>query len=243
MTAMLLALCACAAAAQDRDITVAVASNFTAAAERIAAAFERDRGASVVLSFGSTGKHYAQIVQGAPYDAFLAADVRRPALLEAEELAVAGSRFTYATGKLALWSPRPTLVDAGGAVLDSDRFRFLALANPRLAPYGKAAEEVLRARGLWDSLQGRMVLGSNISQAFHFVSSGNAELGFVALSQIRRPGAASSGSVWLPPQRLYTPIEQQAVLLSDHADARAFLEYLRSDDVRAVIREYGYAAP
>jgi molybdate transport system substrate-binding protein len=230
-------------AAADREITVAVASNFAAAAERVAEAFERERDVRVVLSVGSTGKHYAQIVHGAPFDAFLAADAERPRRLEADGRAVTGSRFTYAIGTLALWSPDPDRVDADGDVLEHGEFRFLSLANPRLAPYGKAAEQVLRARGSWDALQQRLVLGSNIGQAFHFVASGNAELGFVALSQIRRPGEAHSGSLWLPPPRLYAPIEQQAVLLVDDGDARAFLAYLRSDAAMALIREYGYEVP
>jgi molybdate transport system substrate-binding protein len=241
--ALLLLLQPPVADASDRAITVAVASNFAEAAGQVADAFEREHGSSVVLSVGSTGKHYAQIVRGAPFDAFLAADARRPELLEAEGHAVAGSRFTYAIGKLALWSPQPALVDADGQVLSSDRFRFVALANPRLAPYGEAAEQVLRARGLWKALEQRRVLGSNISQAFHFVNSGNAELGFVALSQVRRAGAQAPGSLWLPPQSMYTPIDQQAVLLSDRPSARAFLDYLGSDSARSVIRGHGYETP
>ena len=243
LTLLLLASLSFPAGADEREITVAVASNFTDAAETIAREFERERGIPVLLSFGSTGKHYAQIVQGAPYDAFLAADVRRPELLENEGRTLPGSRFTYAIGKLALWSTRPDLVDSEGAVLGTDRFRFVSLANPRLAPYGKAAEEVLSELGLWEELQQRMVLGSNISQAFHFVSSGNAELGFVALSQIRRPGQEQAGSFWLPPQALYDRIEQQAVLLTDRPGARAFVDYLRSDPARELIRDFGYEVP
>jgi molybdate transport system substrate-binding protein len=232
-----------AAIADTAEIRVAVASNFTDAARELQTAFEQGSDTDVVLSFGSTGKHYAQIVNGAPFHLFLAADAERPERLESEGHAAAGSRFTYAIGKLVLWSPNAEMVDANGDVLSSDAFRFLSMANPRLAPYGKAAEQVLRGRGLWASLQGRIVRGGNISQAFRFVSSGNADLGFIALSQVMRPGQDPGGSMWRPPQASYSPIEQQAVLLVDRPPARAFMKFLRSDRAHEIIRGFGYETP
>jgi molybdate transport system substrate-binding protein len=230
------------------EIHVAVASNFSDAIKDIARVFEEKSGHRVTLVFGSTGKHYAQIKNGAPFEAFFAADVRRPELLEEEAVALAGSRFTYAIGKVVLWSPDPALVDAEASVLSQGGFRHLALANPRLAPYGKAAEQVMQAKGLWSALQGRMVRGENIGQTFSFVKSGNAELGFVALSQISKPGADIpfahiKGSFWQPPQSLYDPIEQQAVLLKDNAVARDFMDFVKGEAARAIIERYGYGAP
>lgn len=237
---MILAFLLCTGWASAGVIRVAVASNFSDAIREITEAFEETTEHEVVLIFGSTGKHYAQIKNGAPYEAFFAADVRRPKLLEAEGIAQPGSRFTYAIGRVVLWSPDPGLVDAKGEVLDQSAFRYLAIANPKLAPYGKAAEQIMRARGLWDGLQGRMVRGENIGQTFQFVHSGNAELGFVALSQIRKPGTETKGSHWLPPQSLYDQVDQQAVLLKDNDLARAFLAFARSDQAHTIIRSYGY---
>jgi molybdate transport system substrate-binding protein len=224
-------------------IRVAVASNFADAAKEIAGRFEQKSGHEVVLVLGSTGKHYAQIKNGAPFEAFLAADARRPALLEEEGAAQPGTRFTYALGTLVLWSPKADYVDAGGAVLRKGGFRHLALANPKLAPYGKAAQEVMEGIGLWQALQSRMVRGENIGQTFQFVKSGNAELGFVAWSQIRRPDEPATGSWWEIPQRLYSPIEQQAVLLDDNPVARDFLAFVRAEEGREIIRTYGYGTP
>jgi molybdate transport system substrate-binding protein len=225
------------------EIRVAVASNFTSAMTTIANQFEAEMGYRIRLSFSSTGKHYAQIINGAPFDAFFAADIRRPELLEQEGLAVPGSRFTYAVGKLVLWSPKPGYVDQQGSVLAHSEFRHLAIANPLLAPYGVAAREVLQARGLWDDLEGRLVRGENIGQAFQFVASGNAELGFVAWSQLKRPGRVAEGSVWKVPQSLYSPIEQQAVLLKDKETARAFILFVRSAAAIRIIRDHGYEVP
>jgi molybdate transport system substrate-binding protein len=225
------------------EIRVAVASNFTSAISVIAGGFEEDTGHKVLLAFGSTGKHYAQIRNGAPFDAFFAADVRRPKLLEQEGLAVPGSRFTYAVGKLVLWSPDTAYVDAQGNVLEQSEFRHMAIANPKLAPYGLAAREVLQSRGLWDEMNSRLVRGENIGQAFQFVASGNAELGFVALSQLKRPGYEIKGSHWDVPAELYTPIEQQAVLLKDTDAARAFMSFVRSDEAIRIIRDHGYEIP
>lgn len=222
------------------EILVAVASNFTGASKAIAARFEQETGHDVVLSFGSTGKHYAQIRNGAPYHAFFAADVQRPRLLEEEGRIVPGSRYTYAFGRLVLWSPQTGRVDAQGKVLATDDFARLAIANPRLAPYGAAAQQVLEARGLWDTLQPRLVRGENIGQTYQYVQSGAAELGFVAYSQIRRPDTEPAGSAWVVPEDLYAPIEQQAVLLKDTPAARAFMAFIRSEEAAGIIEGYGY---
>lgn len=224
-------------------LRIAVASNFRTAMGALEEVFEARSGHTLQISFGSTGKQYAQIHNGAPFDVFLAADSLRPQLLEQEGRAEPGSRFTYAIGRLVLWSPQPGLVKAGGDILHGDRFRHLAIANPELAPYGEAAREVLVALSQWERLSGRIVRGENISQAFHFVSSGNAELGFVALAQLAGRGAAADGSYWLIPQELYTPIHQQAVLLSNTAAARAFLAWIEGPEASAIIRDHGYGLP
>ena len=225
------------------EIRVAVASNFADTIRTIAQRFEAGTGHKVKLIFGSTGKHYAQIKHGAPFDAYFAADVRRPELLEKEGLILPGSRFTYAVGKVILWSPKTDYVDAEARVLEHGKFRHLAIANPKLAPYGKAAKQVLQARGVWDALKGSMVRGENIGQTFQFVKSGNAELGFVAISQVKRPGHPVEGSFWEVPQSIYSPIEQQAVLLKDNAAGRAFLSFVRNDVAREIIQGYGYGTP
>lgn len=222
------------------EISVAVASNFADAIKTIAARFEADTPHKVILIFGSTGKHYAQIKNGAPFDAFFAADVKRPKLLEEEGIACPGSRFTYAVGKIVLWSPQEGYVDQEGKVLQQRKFRYLAIANPKLAPYGKAAQEVLQAHGVWDTLQARIVRGENIEQTFQFVESGNAELGFVAYSQIKRPDHPVTGSFWEIPQSFYSPIDQQAVLLKEKHAARAFLSFVKGDEARTIIRAFGY---
>lgn len=239
---LLLLLLAPAPSALAARVTVAVAANFAATAERIAEAFTSAQGHEVVLIAGSTGKHYAQVVAGAPFDVLLAADRARPERLEQDGLAVAGSRFTYARGRLALWSPRAGRVDANGAVLGSGEFRHLALANPRLAPYGLAAQQVLTGLGLWESLQPRLVFGESVGQAFGFVRSGAAELGLVALSQVL-VAAGEDGSTWIVPESLHAPIEQQAVLLRDAAESRAFLAFLRGETAGAIIAASGYGAP
>ena len=222
------------------EIRVAVASNFNEAIKAIAGRFERQTEHKVTLVFGSTGKLYAQIRNGAPFHAFFAADAKRPRLLEEAGLGQPGSRFTYAVGRLVLWSPKTAYVDDQGKVLDKGDFRHLALANPRLAPYGRAAREVLEKRRRWLELRDRMVRGENIGQTFQFVRSGNAELGFVAWSQLERPGQPMTGSWWAVPQTLYSPIEQQAVLLQDNSAARAFLAFVRGREALEVIGAYGY---
>lgn len=225
------------------ELRVAVASNFSEPMTRIATGFQRETGREVTLSFGSTGKHYAQIRNGAPFDLFFAADKRRPTLLEQEGAAVAGSRFTYALGKIVLWSPSSDYVDSTADVLSRGAFRFLAVANPELAPYGRAAQEVLQATGLWDALSGRLVEGENISQTFQFVRSGNAELGFVAYSQVKRDDSAVEGSIWIVPDSLYSPIEQQAIILKDGKGARAFVAFVRGEQGQRIIHDFGYGTP
>lgn len=225
------------------EIRVAVASNFTAAMKSLARQFETRNDHQVILIFGSTGKHYAQIKHGAPFDVFFAADTSRPLRLEQEGIALPASRFTYAVGKLILWSPKTDYVDKAGKILQHGKFRYLAIANPDLAPYGKAAKEVLEAKKLWENLKHRMVRGENIGQTFQFVSSGNAELGLVALSQLKGPRQSFAGSFWDIPQSFYSPIEQQAVLLNDKQAARAFMSFMRSEEALAVIRDFGYGIP
>ena len=225
------------------DVQVAVAANFTAPMQKIAAAFARDTGHRAVLAFGATGKFYAQIRNGAPFDVLLSADDSTPARLEREQFAVPGSRFTYAIGTLVLWSPRQGYVDAEGRVLADGTFRHLAIANPKTAPYGAAALAALERLGLREQLQRRFVQGENIAQTHQFVASGNAELGFIALSQVIGDGQVASGSGWVVPADYHQPIRQDAQLLRrarDNPAALALLDYLKGDTARAVIREYGY---
>jgi molybdate transport system substrate-binding protein len=240
---LLIAVLAMAAAARADEVGVAVASNFAAAMRVLAPAFERATGHRLVVALGSTGALYAQVRNGAPFDVLLSADDETPARLEREGLAVAGSRFTYATGRLVLWSAQPGVVDDQGAVLRSAGAQRLALANPKLAPYGAAAVQALSAMGLWEAWRPRVVQGDNIAQAHAFVASGNAALGLVALSQVTAEGRIASGSGWVVPARLHEPIRQDAVLLSrgrDRAAARALMDWLRSDAAAAVIRSHGY---
>lgn len=225
-------------------VSVAVAANFTAPMQKIAAAFEVDTGHKAELSFGATGKFYAQITHGAPFQVLLSADDTTPARLEREGKAVAHSRFTYAIGTLVLWSAQPGTVDAKGDVLKSGDFKHLAIANPKLAPYGAAALQVMEKLGVATALQPRLVQGENIAQTFQFVSTGNAQLGFVALSQVMADGKIRSGSAWQVPASLHEPIRQDAVLLmpgKDSAAASALLTYLRGSKARAIIQSYGYS--
>jgi molybdate transport system substrate-binding protein len=225
-------------------VQVAVASNFAAPMQKIAAAFEKDSGHKAVLSLGATGKFYTQVRNGAPFAVLLAADDETPARMQKEGLAVPGSAFTYAIGQLVLWSANSAAVDAQGAVLNAPLNGKLALADPKLAPYGAAALQVLQQRGLVDKLRPHFVLGENIAQTFQFVKTGNASMGFVALSQVMQDGKVTSGSAWVVPAALHEPIRQDAVLLRQGADnpaAKALLQYLRTDAARAVIRAYGYS--
>lgn len=230
--------------AAAEEATIAVAGNFSEVAERLEADFERESGHDLTFVVGSTGKLYAQIAHGAPFDAFLAADRARPERLEDEGLAVAGSRFTYATGRLTLWSREPGRVGGdGAATLRQGGFRLLAIANPALAPYGEAARQTLEGLGLRERLEGKIVMGETIGQAHALVASGNAELGFVALSYVLSPRNETEGSRWDVPADLHEPIRQDAVLLSRAARnpaARGFLHFLRGAAARAVIETYGY---
>jgi molybdate transport system substrate-binding protein len=232
-----------AAAAHAADVSVAVAANFTLAMQEIAAAFERDTGHRAVLASGSTGRFYAQVKSGAPFQVLLAADEATPARLEQEGAAVAGTRFTYATGRLVLWSATPGAVDDRGEVLRKPGSGRIAIADPKLAPYGAAAMQALRKLGVAETLAPRLVQGENIGQAYQFISTGNAQLGFVALSQVMVGGRVSRGSWWIVPADLHAPIRQDAVLLAPGKDApaaRALLAYLRGDTARAILRAHGY---
>ena len=230
-------------AAQAGEVTVAVAANFTAPMQKIAQAFEQDTGHKAQLAFGATGKFYAQIKNGAPFAVLLAADDETPARLEKEGLAVAGTRLTYATGRLALWSKQANVVDDKGEVLRSNSFNKLAIADPKFAPYGVAAMEVIQHLGVQANVVPKLVQGESIGQTYQFVSTENAQLGFVALSQISFDGRISQGSAWVVPQSMHTPLKQDAVLLNagkDNAAAVALLKYLQADKAIAIVRSYGY---
>jgi molybdate transport system substrate-binding protein len=242
--AFLLAITAGVAMADEAQ--VAVAANFAEPARRLGERFSQATGHKLAISSGSSGKFYAQIKNGAPFDLLLSADDTTPGRLEQDKLAVPGTRFTYAIGKLVLWSPKAGLVDDKGEVLRGKSFNRLAIANPRLAPYGAAAKQTMEKLAVWQALQGRLVQGENIAQTFQFVSSGNADLGFVALSQIREPGRVPEGSYWLVPAAFHHPLKQDAVLLAPgtgNSAARAFLQYLASAPTRELIRAYGYDLP
>lgn len=232
-----------AVCARADTVQVAVAANFAAPMQQIAAGFRQASGHEVVIVSGATGKFAAQIANGAPFQVLLAADDETPRKLEASGHVVPGTRFTYAIGRLALYSAQPGVVDDQGAVLRAGRFQRLAIANPRVAPYGAAAMEALEGLGLRPAVESKLVMGESIGQAFQFVATGNAELGLVALSQVAVPGKPAPGSWWVLPQRLHAPIRQDAALLKPgegSAAARALLDHLRSEPVRAVIRSWGY---
>jgi molybdate transport system substrate-binding protein len=225
------------------EVQVAVASNFTAPMQRIAAEFEKDTGHKALLAFGATGKFHAQIANGAPFEVLLAADVDTPAKLETAGLAVPGSRFTYAIGRLVLWSATAGYVDADGRVLSRSDYRHLAIANPKTAPYGAAAVNVLAKLKLLSAVQPRLVQGENIAQTHQFVSTGNAQLGFLALSQVYADGKLTSGSGWIVPISMHAPIRQQAIVLGKgraNPAASALAAYLKSDKAKAIIRASGY---
>ena len=229
--------------AHAAEVSVAVAANFTAPMNAIAAEFAKDTGHQAKPSYGSTGKFYAQIRNGAPFEILLSADDETPAKLAQEGLADPASRFTYAIGTLVLWSAKPGVVDAKAEVLKRGQFNKLALANPKLAPYGKAAIEVLTGIGLLDTLAPKFVQGENIAQTWQFASTGNAELGFVALSQVMKDGRIGSGSGWIVPAKLHTPIRQDAVILAagkGNPAAEALMKYLKSDKAKTIIKAYGY---
>lgn len=244
--ALLIASVAGAATNVHADvISVAVAANFTAPMQRITAGFEKETGHKVQAAYGATGKFYAQIKHGAPFEVLLAADAETPAKLLKENAAVAGSQFTYALGKLVLWSAKSAMVDREGMVLKNGGFDHLAIANPKLAPYGAAAMEVMKGLGVFEAVQRKIVTGESIAQTHQFVSTGNALLGFVALSQILKDGKME-GSAWVVPATLYAPIRQDAVLLArgrGKPAAEALMKYLQSNSARGTIQSFGYALP
>ncbi|WP_207282944.1 molybdate ABC transporter substrate-binding protein [Pseudomonas sp. FW300-N2F2] len=230
-------------AAQAAEVQVAVAANFTAPIQAIAADFEKDTGHKLVAAYGATGQFYTQIKNGAPFEVFLAADDTTPAKLESEGDTVKGSRFTYAVGTLALWSAKDGYVDNQGQVLKRNDFQHLSIANPKAAPYGLAATQVLDKLGLTDQVKSKLVEGQNITQAYQFVSTGNAELGFVALSQVYKDGKVTGGSAWIVPAELHDPIKQDAVILTkgrDNPAAVALVDYLKGPKAAAIIQAYGY---
>ena len=231
------------AIAEADEVQVAVAANFLAPLQEIAKSFEKETGHQTLITSGATGQLFTQIQHGAPFEVMISADAKTPKKLVKNELALADSQFTYARGKLVLWSVDPALVDAGGAVLKTGKFKHLAIANPKTAPYGTAAMETLDKLGLTASLKSKLVEGENISQAKQFVDTGNAEVGFVALSQIYKDGKITKGSAWVVPLDLYAPIYQDAVLLKkgeDNPAATALLNYLKSDKAKAIMTTYGY---
>lgn len=240
--AVLLALLPVSLQAYAEEVIVAVAANFTAPAKQIAAEFEKDTGHKAVLAFGATGKFYAQIKNGAPFEVLLAADDETPVRLVQEGDAISSSRFTYAIGRLVLWSAKPGYVDDKGEILKAE-FKHLAIANPKLAPYGLAAVEVLTSLKLLDVVQARFVQAENIAQAHQFVASANAELGFVALSQVMKDGKIGEGSAWLVPAHLHRPIRQDAMILekaNGKAAAEAWIKYLKGEKAKGIIKFFGY---
>jgi len=240
---LLVAFFSLAVSSQAANVSVAVAANFTAPMQKIAKAFEQETGHKAMLSFGSTGNFYAQIRNGAPFHVLLAADDDTPLKIEQEGLGVPGSRFTYAIGKLVLWSKQPGLVDDKGDILRSGTFARIAIANPKLAPYGAAAIDTMAKLGLLPVLQPRFVQGENIAQTYQFIATENAPLGFVALSQVLVDGKIVQGSAWIVPAGLHAPIAQDALVLSagkDNPAATALMDFLRSDRAKVLIRSYGY---
>jgi molybdate transport system substrate-binding protein len=241
---MIVLLSAAISLARAEQTLIAVAANFSEVVEDLKPAFEKASGHQLQITTGSTGKLYAQIKAGAPFHILLAADTATPQRLETEKAGVSGTRFTYAIGKLALWSVDPKRIGGdGAAALKASDVRHIAIANPDLAPYGVAARETLQSLGLWDALKSKIVMGQNIGQTHSMVSTGNAELGFVALSALVGPRAQDKGSRWEVPQKLFSPIKQDAILLNagrENAAAAAFLKFLRSPDALALIDRYGY---
>ena len=241
----LAALLGCLAftSAQADEVQVAVAANFTAPIQAIASDFEKDTGHRLIAAYGATGQFYTQIKNGAPFEVFLAADDTTPQKLEKEGDIVPGSRFTYAIGTLALWSAKDSYIDGTDKALIDNQFKHLSIANPKAAPYGLAATQVLAKLGLTDKIKNKIVEGQNITQAYQFVSTGNAELGFVALSQIYKDGKVSNGSAWIVPEVMHDPIRQDAVILKkgeSNPAAKALADYLKGPKATAIIKSYGY---
>ncbi len=244
LAGILAGLLAMPAQSKAAEALVAVAANFAGALEAIATDFTRETGHALKITTGATGKLHAQIGQGAPFDVMLSADAKTPARIESEGLAVPGSRFTYALGKLSLWSADDGLIGTDPkAALEAADTLFIAIANPELAPYGIAAREAMQALGVWDTLQGKIVMGQNIGQTYSMVQTGSAQAGFVATSAIQGPGMETTGSRFDIPASMYSPIQQDAILLNhgkDNAAALEFMNYLKGDAAKAVTRSFGY---
>lgn len=240
-------LCACTPAPESETALVAVATNFAFVAGQLEADFEKQSGRRIDITTGATGKLYAQITNGAPFDALLAADIERPQMLAESGAGLAGTVFVYAKGRLALWSAAAGRIPADGeAYLRSLDYRHLALANPDLAPYGLAARQVLQSLAVWDAVQARIVTGENVGQAHAMVATGSADAGLVALADVLRLPDERRGSYWLVPAQLHEPIEQAAVLLrhgEDNPAAREFLDYLQTPEARTMIESFGYEVP
>ena len=239
----LTALALSTALAQAETVHIAVAANFTAPARALAEIFARTTGHQAQLSFGATGAFYTQIKQGAPFDILLAADDERPIRLEKEGDTVPGSRFTYATGQLLLWSAKPGFVDGKGEVLKGGNFAKIAIANPKNAPYGAAAVETMDKLGLSAALSPKLVTGESIGQTYNFIATGNADLGFVALAQVLDGGKLKSGSAWVVPAQYHGPIIQDAVILKRAANnpaAKAWMDLMKAPQTKEFIRSYGY---
>ena len=232
-----------AASAHAAEVKVAVAANFAQAMKDIAPEFEKDTGHKLNLTQGATGKFYAQITNGAPFEVFISADDETPTKLVKEGKAVSGTQFTYAIGRLVLWSPDALLVDQGGGVLKTDKFKFLSIANAKVAPYGRAAVQTMQKLGVLTAIEPRVVQGESITQAHQFVTSGNAQIGFVALSQVWESGKLKSGSAWIVPEAMHDQLKQDLVLLNPGKDskaAQALVDYMKSEKAKKVIERYGY---
>ena len=232
-----------AANAQAAEIKVAVASNFANTLKEIAVEFQKDTGHQLAITPGATGKFYAQISNGAPFDVFLSADDETPRKLVQEGKAIAASQFTYAIGRLALWSPSPVLVDKNADILKTDKFKYIAIANAKVAPYGQAAVQTMQKLGVLTQIEPRVVQGESIAQTFQFVSTGNAQLGFVALSQILENGKIKIGSAWIVPEEMHEQLKQDAVVLQSCKQilvCQALMDYLKSEKVKKMMASYGY---
>ena len=225
------------------EAQIAVAANFAEPIKAIASVLKKTTGHTIKVTLGATGNLYAQIKNGAPFDVLLAADTNTPEKLEKESMAQPGSRFTYATGKLVLWSADAKRVDAKGEVLKSANLGKVSYANPKTAPYGAATMKVLDSLGLTAAITPKLVQGESIGQTFAFAATGNADVGFVAMSQVLEGGKLKSGSMWVIPQTLYAPIRQDAIVLqrgTDNEAAKALMQLLKSPNIKDLIRSYGY---
>jgi molybdate transport system substrate-binding protein len=232
--------------AQAAEVKVAVSANFAQPMKDIAAEFEKDTGHKLAITQGATGKFYAQITNGAPFEVFLSADDETPAKMIKEGKAVSGTQFTYAIGRLVLWSPDEKLVDQGGAVLKTDRFKYISIANAKVAPYGRAAVQTMQKLGVLSAIEPRVVQGESITQTHQFVTTGNAQLGFVAMSQVWENNRIKSGSGWIVPEDMHEQLRQDVVLLNpgkDSSAATALVNYLKSDKSKKIIERYGYKLP